>query len=143
MEDVRQVMREQAHSCGVVAGFLKSYAACVAQAAQKSAFQSQDDGDVWLYRPDFAADGEGAALFLAGMQEGQAKGRQAFETGDLALIEAVGRIAGWTTKRHPRNYHWVYAERDAANGRLTGEAWRHFVMSWRQTGGDRRRIKGV
>ncbi len=136
-------MREQAHSCGLVAGFLKSYAVCVAQAIQESVPQSQDNEDVWLYRPDWAADGEGATLFTAGMQEGLAKGRYAFETGDFALIASVGRIAGWTARRHPRNYHWVYAEKDAARGRLTGEAWRHFVMSWRQTGGDRRRIKGV
>jgi hypothetical protein len=136
-------MREQAHGCGLVAGFLKGYAACVAQEASESAPQSHGDEDVWLYRPDWAADGEGAALYTSGVQEGLAKGRQAFETGDLALIESVGRIAGWTTKHHPRNYHWFYAEYDAANGRLAGEAWRHFVMSWRQTGGDRRRIKGV
>jgi hypothetical protein len=138
-------MREQAHGCGLVAGFLKSYAACVAQATQESAPQSYDDDDDWpyLYQPDWATNGEGAALFTAGVQEGLAKGRQAFETGDLTLIASVGRIAGWTTKRHPRNERWVYAERDAANGRFSGEAWRHFVMNWRQTGGDRRRIKGV
>ncbi|GHP00424.1 hypothetical protein KSF_104710 [Reticulibacter mediterranei] len=67
----------------------------------------------------------------------------AFAPGDLALIEAVGRLAGWTTKRHPRRYHWIYAEADAARERLTGEAWHAFVTGWRQTGGDRRRIKGV
>jgi hypothetical protein len=140
---MRQVMRQQAHGCGVVAGFLKSYSACVTQAMQENAPQSFEEHDLWLYRPDWATEGEGAALFLAGLQEGLAEGRRAFETGDLALIEAVGRIAGWTTKRHPRNYHWIYAERDAADGRLIGEAWRHFIMGWRQTGGDRRRIKGV
>src|SRR5579884_3057850 len=132
-------MREQARSCGVVAGFLKSYAACVAQAAHERIPQRYDDDSGWssLYRQDWAANGEGAILFTAGVQEGVAKGRQAFETGDPALIASVGRMAGWTTKRHPRNEHWVYVERDAADGRLTGEAWRYFVMSWRQTGGDR------
>jgi hypothetical protein len=146
---MRQVMREQAYCCGVVAGFLKSYAGCVAQTAQQNRLQYHDDDYEWrshsecLYRPDWAADGEGAELFTAGMQEGLVKGKQAFETGDLALIESLGHIAGWTTKRPPRNYRWVYAERDAANGRLTGEAWRRFVISWRQTGGDRRRIKEV
>jgi hypothetical protein len=142
---MRQVMREQIYSCGVVAGFLKSYAACVAQATHERTPLRYDDDPWWfyLYRPDWAADGEGAVLFAEGLQEGLAKGRYAFETRDLALIASIGRMAGWTTRRHPRNGTPVYAERDAADGRLTGEAWRHFVTNWRQTGGDRRRIKGI
>ncbi|GHP00188.1 hypothetical protein KSF_102350 [Reticulibacter mediterranei] len=62
-------MKEQAHGCDVVAGFLKSYATCVAQAAQENVLQSSEDGDLWLYLPNWAADGEGAALFLSGLQE--------------------------------------------------------------------------
>jgi hypothetical protein len=62
---------------------------------------------------------------------------------DLDLVEDIGRAAGFTSKRPPRNYHWVYAERDGADAKLHGEALRRFISGWRQTGVDRRRIKGV
>ncbi|HET8912691.1 MAG TPA: hypothetical protein VFN23_14560 [Ktedonobacteraceae bacterium] len=45
--------------------------------------------------------------------------------------------------RGPRNYRWVYAERDGADAKLHGEALKRLISGWRQTGGDRRRIKGV
>lgn len=49
---MKQVMREQTYSCGVVAGFLKSYAECVAQAAHERISQCYDDDSGWLYSID-------------------------------------------------------------------------------------------
>jgi hypothetical protein len=82
-------------------------------------------------------------LFMAGWKAGQAQARQAFETKDLALIEEIGHLAGLTSKRPPRNMSGITAEQDAVDGELHGEALRRFIASWRQTGGDRRRVKGV
>ncbi len=82
-------------------------------------------------------------LFHAGWQEGVAQAQQFFEQMDLDLIEDIGRAAGFTSKRPPRNYRRVYAERDGCDAQLHGEALRRFISGWRQTGGDRRRIKGV
>jgi hypothetical protein len=62
---------------------------------------------------------------------------------DLDLVEEIGRAAGFTSRRLPRNDHWVYAERDGTDSKLHGEALRRFISGWRQTGVDRRRIKGV
>ncbi len=62
---------------------------------------------------------------------------------NLDLIEDIGRAAGLTSRRPPRNYRAVYAERDGADAQLHGEALKRFISGWQQTGGDRRRIKGV
>lgn len=82
-------------------------------------------------------------LFHAGWQEGVAQAQQVFEHMDLDLIEEIGRTAGLTSKHPPRHYRWVYAERDGADAKLHGEALKRFISGWRQTGGDRRPIKGV
>ena len=82
-------------------------------------------------------------LFLEGWKIGQSQAELAFETADLSMIEAIGDLAAWTTRRPPRSYYRITAEQDAADGGLQGEAWRHFITSWRRAGRDRRRIKGV
>jgi hypothetical protein len=82
-------------------------------------------------------------LFHVGWQEGIAQAEQLFEQMDLDLVEEIGRAAGFTSRRPPRNYASIYAERDGADAKLHGEALRRFIRGWRQTGGDRRRIKGV
>lgn len=86
---------------------------------------------------------EHSQLFSAGWKEGAAQAEQIFEQMDLELIEDIGRAAGFTSRRPPRNYRGVYAEHDGADAKLHGEALRRFISGWRQTGGDRRRIKGV
>ena len=80
---------------------------------------------------------------LEGWEMGKTQAELAFETADLTLFETIGNLAAWTTRRPPRSYYRITAERDAADGGLAGEAWRHFITSWRRAGGDRRRIKGV
>ena len=82
-------------------------------------------------------------LFRAGWKEGAAQAQQIFEQMDLDLLEEIGRAAGFSSRRPPRNYVVVYAERDGVDSGLHGEALRRFISGWRQTGGDRRRIKGV
>src|SRR5437763_3896428 len=82
-------------------------------------------------------------LFSAGWKEGVAQAHQICEQMDLELVEEIGRAAGFTSRRSPRNEHWVYAERDGVDAKLHGEALRRFIRGWRQTGVDRRRIKGV
>src|SRR5579859_875559 len=79
-------------------------------------------------------------LFLAGWQEGQVQARRAFETGDLTIFEEIGRVAGETSRRPPRNTRDHTAERDGVDGTLRGEALRHFVQCWRQVG---RRYEGI
>ncbi len=82
-------------------------------------------------------------LFHVGWQEGIAQAEQLFEQMDLDLVEESGRAAGFTSRRPPRNYAFVSAWRDGADAKLHGEALRRFIRGWRQTGVDRRRIKGV
>ncbi len=43
---------------------------------------------------------------------------------DLELLEEIGRTAGFTSKRPPRNYRGIYTERDGADAGLHGEATR-------------------
>ncbi len=38
---------------------------------------------------------------------------------------------GFTSRRPPRNYRWVYAERDGADAKPHGEALRRFISGWR------------
>ena len=80
---------------------------------------------------------------MEGWEIGKTQAEHAFETADLSVLETIGDLAAWTTRRPPRSYYRITAERDPTDGGLAGEVWRHFVMSWRGAGGDRRRIKGV
>src|SRR6266567_4599764 len=73
-------------------------------------------------------------------QEGVAQAQRLFEHMDLELIEEIGRTAGFTSKRPPRNYASVYDEHDGADAGLGGEVLRRFIRGWREIGGDRRRI---
>lgn len=82
-------------------------------------------------------------LFHEGWQQGADLARQAFATGDLEIIKAIGRDAGFTSRRFPRKYARYYAEREGADLQLHGEALQQFILAWRETGGDRRRRKGV
>ncbi len=54
---------------------------------------------------------------------------------DLELIEEIGRTAGFTSKRPPRNYASVYDEHDGADAGLGGEVLRRFIRGWREIGG--------
>ncbi len=57
-------------------------------------------------------------------------------------LEDIGRAAGFTSKHPLAIIAIVYAERDGVDAKLHGEALRWFISGWRQTGVDRRRVKG-
>ncbi len=48
-------------------------------------------------------------LFLAGWVEGTAQAEQVYAQKDLDLAEDLGRAAGFTSMRPPRNYSWISA----------------------------------
>jgi hypothetical protein len=79
-------------------------------------------------------------LYTEGWNEGRAQGAQAFETGDLELIGEIARLAG---RLAPFYTTYTTAENDARDCQVVGEARTHFIINWRQTGGDRRRRKGI
>jgi hypothetical protein len=80
---------------------------------------------------------------LVGWKEGAGQAEQVYMQQDLDLVEDLGRAAGFTSKRPPRDYAWVSAWRDGSEAKLHGEVFRRFISGWLQTGVDRRRIKGV
>jgi hypothetical protein len=79
-------------------------------------------------------------LYIEGWNEGHAQGVQAYETDNLELIGEIARLAG---RLAPFYTAYTTAENDARDCKVAGEARIHFIVNWRQTGGDRRRRKGV
>jgi hypothetical protein len=80
------------------------------------------------------------ALYVEGWDEGHIQGTQAYETGDLELIGEIARLAG---RLAPFYTTYTTAENDARDCKVFGEVRTHFIMNWRQTGGDRRKRKGI
>ena len=103
------------------------------EAAYGMEFQDSWQGSLWFYcyfcevrkattvGPSCPEQCELGALFVTGWQEGLAQARQAFETGDLAIFEDIGRAAGFTSRRPPRNTRRHTAERDGVNGKRQGD----------------------
>jgi hypothetical protein len=79
-------------------------------------------------------------LYTEGWNEGHSQGVRAYETRDLELIGEIARLAG---RLAPFYTSYTTAENDARDCQVIGEAHTHFIMNWRQTGGDRRRRKGI
>ena len=80
------------------------------------------------------------SLYAEGWQEGHTQGAQAYETGDLELIGEVARLAG---RLAPFYTTYTTAENDARDCKVSGELRAHFIANWRQTGGDKRKRKGI
>jgi len=80
------------------------------------------------------------ALYTEGWNEGHTQGAQAYETRDLELIGEIARLAG---RLAPFYTAYTTAENDARDCKVLGEVRTHFIVNWRQTGGDKRRRKGV
>jgi hypothetical protein len=80
------------------------------------------------------------SLYTEGWNEGHKQGTQAYETGDLDLIGEIARLAG---RLAPFYTAYTTAENDARDCKVVGEVRTHFIVNWRQTGGDRRKRKGV
>ena len=76
-------------------------------------------------------------------KEGAAQAEQVCTQQDYELAADLGRAAGFTSRRPPRNYSWISAWRDGTEAKLHGEVFQRFIKGWLQTGVDRRRIKGV
>jgi hypothetical protein len=142
---MKQTMRAHLHAYGRVLGFLKRYRQL------SDGMQEQEPSidylafDLPCSSCDYLCTGdcEKYQLFAVGWQEGITQAQQLYTQMDLEHIEEIGRTAGFTSKRAPRNYRGIYAERDGTDAGLHGEALRRFISGWRETGGDRRRIKGV
>lgn len=149
---MKQAMRRHLRYCGQVEAFLCTYAALSSGERVPSVgavLWQYCDPCLLRWDRTVGADAhliscsdqcELGPLFVAGWREGQAQARQAFETGGVAIFEEIGRIAGETSRRPPRNTRSHTAERDGVDGKLAGEALRRFVQCWRQTG---RRYEGV
>jgi hypothetical protein len=80
------------------------------------------------------------SLYTEGWNEGHAQGMQAYETHSLELVGDIARLAGSiASSRTPHKT----AENDARDCKVTGEIRTHFIANWRQTGGDKRKVKGI
>jgi hypothetical protein len=80
------------------------------------------------------------SLYTEGWNEGHTQGAQAYETGDLGLIGEIARLAG---RLAPFYTAYTTAENDARDCKVFGEIRTHFIINWRQTGGDKRKRKGI
>jgi hypothetical protein len=80
------------------------------------------------------------SLYTEGWNEGRAQGSQAYESGDLEVIGEIARLAGGLA---PFYTTYTTAENDARDCHVIGEARTHFIMNLRQTGGDKRKRKGI
>jgi hypothetical protein len=79
-------------------------------------------------------------LYTEGWNEGHSQGVRAHETQDLEIIGEIARLAGCLA---PFYTTYTTAENDARDCQVVGEARTHFIANWRQTGGDKRRRKGI
>ena len=79
-------------------------------------------------------------FYMEGWNEGQKQGTLAHETRDLDMIGEIARLAGRVA---PFYTDYTTAENDARTCKILGEMRTHFITSWRETGGDRRKQKGV
>ncbi|GAC1655900.1 MAG: hypothetical protein NVS4B12_28420 [Ktedonobacteraceae bacterium] len=80
------------------------------------------------------------SLYAEGWKEGKIQGARAYETGDLELIGEIARVAGRLALFYTTS---TTAENDARDCKVFGERRTHFIINWRQTGGDRRKRKGI
>ena len=80
------------------------------------------------------------ALYTEGWNEGHLQGTQAYETQDLERIGQIARLAG---RLAPFYTKYTTAENDARDCKVLGEVRTHFIVNWRQTGGDKRKRKGI
>lgn len=141
---MKQAIHDHLYAYGRTRGFLTTHAR-LSEGGKGPAVQ--EDLDLYCY--DFCGCSKDSSpcehyhLFLAGWEEGAAQAELVYTQKDLDLVEDLGRAAGFTSRRPPRNYPWVSAWRDGAEAKLHGEVFRRFIRGWLQTGVDRRRTKGV
>jgi hypothetical protein len=141
---MKQAIHDHFYAYGRTRGFLTTHAR-LSEGLKGPAVPEGLD----LYCSDFCGCSQDSSpcehyqLFLAGWKEGAAQAEQVYTQNDLDLAQDLGRAAGFTSRRPPRDYSWVSAWHDGAEAKLHGEVFRRFIRGWMQTGVDRRRIKGV
>lgn len=151
-EQDRQKMRE----IGRVLGFFSAYSECQTGWATyhpefdaESLCNAKSLGDPRLLKRQkedldphliYLQENDCRSLYAEGWNEGRDQGFQAYETGDLELIGEIARLAG---RLAPFYTTYTTAENDARDCQVVGEIRTHFITNWRQTGGDRRKRKGV
>ena len=103
---MKKAMRDHLNAYGRVLGFLTRY-------RQLSDGMGEHEPSVDFLAFDLPCssctyfctrDCERYHLFHAGWQEGITQAQQLFEHMDLDRVEEIGRTAGFTSKRPPRNY---------------------------------------
>lgn len=142
---MKQAMRDHFYAYGRTRGFLTTHARLTEGGKGPAVPQDLDlsCSDFCGCSPTELSPCEHYQLFSAGWKEGVAQAEQVFEHKDLDLVEDVGRAAGFTSRRPPRQYDWVSPWRDGAEAKLRGEVFQRFIRGWLQTGVDHRRVKGV
>jgi hypothetical protein len=141
---MKQAIRDHFYAYGRTRGFLTTHARLVEGGKGPAVPEGLD-----LYCTDFCGCSKDSSLcehyqlFLAGWKEGASQAEQVYTQQYLDLVEDLGRAAGFTSRRPPRNYPWVSAWHDGSEAKLHGEVFQRFISGWLQTGVDRRRIKGV
>lgn len=70
-------------------------------------------------------------LYQEGWERGQALAHLAIKTTDLSVYEHIGTIGGWTSRRPPRHFRSITAERDAHEANLHGEVLTSFIRAWK------------
>ncbi|GAC1654473.1 MAG: hypothetical protein NVS4B12_26610 [Ktedonobacteraceae bacterium] len=104
---------------------------------QKLLIKPLDDLDP---RTIYLKEDDCRSLYAEGWDEGHTQGARAYETGDLELIGEIARLAGYLV---PFYTAYTTAENDARDCKVFGEVRTHFIINWRQTGGDKRKRKGI
>lgn len=129
---MKQTAHDHFHSYGRTRGFLTTHAR-LSEGFKGPADPQECD----LFCSDFCGCSpmepspcEHYQLFCAGWKEGATQAERVFEMNDLELAEDLGRAAGFTSRRPPRNYPWVSAWRDGAEAKLHGEVFQQFIKGW-------------
>jgi hypothetical protein len=120
---MKQVMRDHLHAYGRVLGLLKRYRQFSDGMGEQEPFIDTFlafDLPCSTCSYFCTRNCQRYHLFHAGWQEGVAQAQQLYTQMDLDLVEDLGRAAGFTSKRPPRNSRGIYAERDGADAGLHG-----------------------
>ncbi len=80
------------------------------------------------------------SCYREGWDKGHVQGTRAHATQSLEPIEEIARLAG---RLAPFYTKYTTAENDARDCKVSGEARERFIANWRQTGGDKRKRKGI
>ena len=119
---MKQAMRDHYYAYGRTRGFLTTHA----RLSEGLKGPAESSGlDLSCY--DFCGCSRDSSpcehdqLFFVGWKEGAAQAEQVYMQQDLDLVEDLGRAAGFTSRRPPRDYTWVSAWRDGGRTGITAK----------------------